>query len=63
MSQRLASILRLAAVLALLCPAAVAAQIDTGTIVGRVQDPDRRGAARASPSPPPRTAPASPRRR
>jgi hypothetical protein len=39
MSQRLAPIFRLAAVLALLCPAAVAAQIDTGTIVGRVQDP------------------------
>ena len=39
MSQRLAPLLRFAVVIACLWPAAVAAQIDTGTIVGRVQDP------------------------
>ncbi len=39
MSQRLAHLIRAAAVIACLWPAAVAAQIDTGTIVGRVQDP------------------------
>jgi hypothetical protein len=39
MSQRLVHLFRFAAVIACLWPAAVAAQIDTGTIVGRVQDP------------------------